>query len=232
MKQFRTKICGITRVADAHCAFNAGADAIGLNFYRKSKRFVEPDDVAQWLAGFREMCDGDVDECPAPQIIGVFVNSQQNEMSDIAKALKLDGIQLHGDEDPSIVDGLRYGVSDDCYIIRAVRTQADESMIAQVKSEVNRWNLAGVDAILLDAATPGAYGGTGKKLDWNQLSQMEIPLPWILAGGLTPGNVGEAIAQTGANSVDVASGVESKPGIKDEAMVKKFVAESIAAMQQ
>jgi phosphoribosylanthranilate isomerase len=156
-------------------------------------------------------------------LVGVFVNAEEKEIVEIAKQIPLDAIQLHGDEDASIVDGLRYAIPDDTQLIRAVRTQSDEFSIPAMKAEINRWSNAGVDMLLLDAAEPGTYGGTGKRLDWNRVSQITFPIPWVLAGGLTANNVAEAIKQTKPDGVDVASGVEKSPGIKSESDVESFL---------
>lgn len=215
MKPLRTKICGITRAKDAIVAADAGADAIGLNFYTKSKRFVDTH-VAQQIA------DAVRDRVA---IVGVFVNSTIEEVCDIAKRVGLSHVQFHGDEQPSVVADIKTRIAG-TFSIRAVRVREDDFESAQ--SEINIWQNAGVDAVLLDAAAAGAYGGTGERLNWKALRQLEFKVPWLLAGGLDPDNVASAIAACGPAGVDVASGVELSPGIKNEELIFKFVSESKA----
>ena len=112
------------------------------------------------------------------------------------------------------------------FSIRAVRIREDDFESAQ--NEINQWQNAGVDSVLLDAAAVGAYGGTGERLNWRALSQLEFKVPWLLAGGLDPDNVASAITACEPGGVDVASGVELSPGIKSEMLICKFVSESKA----
>ena len=215
MKPIRTKICGITRAEDAIIAADAGADAIGLNFYAGSKRFVDPQ-VAQQVAN---AVRGRV------ALVGVFVNSSLEEVSDIVNHVGLSHVQFHGDEQPSIVADMKTRLAG-TFSIRAVRIREDDFESAQ--NEINQWQNAGVDAVLLDAAAVGAYGGTGERLNWRALSQLEFKIPWLLAGGLDPDNVASAITACEPGGVDVASGVELSPGIKSEMLICKFVSESKA----
>lgn len=215
MKPIRTKICGITRAEDAIIAADAGADAIGLNFYAGSKRFVDPQ-VAQQVAN---AVRGRV------ALVGVFVNSSLEEVSDIVNHVGLSHVQFHGDEQPSIVADMKTRLAG-TFSIRAVRIREDDFESAQ--NEINQWQNAGVDAVLLDAAAVGAYGGTGERLNWRALSQLEFKVPWLLAGGLDPDNVTSAITACEPGGVDVASGVELSPGIKSEMLICKFVSESKA----
>ena len=215
MKPIRTKICGITRAEDAIIAADAGADAIGLNFYAGSKRFVDPQ-VAQQVAN---AVRGRV------ALVGVFVNSSLEEVSDIVNQVGLSHVQFHGDEQPSIVAYMKTRLAG-TFSIRAVRIREDDFESAQ--NEINQWQNAGVDAVLLDAAAVGAYGGTGERLNWRALSQLEFKIPWLLAGGLDPDNVASAITACEPGGVDVASGVELSPGIKSEMLICKFVSESKA----
>jgi len=215
MKPIRIKICGITRVEDAMVAADAGADAIGLNFYARSKRFVDAD-----LA--RTIADAVRDQVA---LVGVFVNSSIEEVCDIVEQVGLSHVQFHGDEQPTIVADLKSKVSE-VHSIRAIRIRDNDFEKAQL--EIDQWQAAGVDALLLDAASVGAFGGTGKKLDWGSLEHLTLKAPWLLAGGLNPDNVSTAIAACRPDGVDVASGVESEPGIKNEMFVRKFVSESKA----
>ena len=219
MKPIRTKICGITRVTDAVGAAEAGADAIGLNFYSRSKRFVAAD------------VDRAIADAVGEQValVGVFVNSTIEEVCEIASRVGLTHVQFHGDEQPAIVEELN-SILADAFSIRAVRIEENDFEKAQ--SDIDRWQDAGVDAILLDAASVGAFGGTGKQLDWGATQELSINVPWILAGGLNPDNVSEAIVACNPDGVDVASGVESEPGIKDDLLVRDFVSRAKAGWER
>lgn len=223
---FRIKICGVTNSADALFAARAGADAIGLNFYPASKRFVSLEQAQTIAADVRQETD------PSKVCLtGVFVNATQDEIVRTAQQVGLNAVQLHGDETPEFVvqldDALR-AVDPTPILIRAFRCRA-----ANLEAE-ERFLLACErpyaphvpQAVLLDAYQPGTYGGTGAAIDWNavrlgrdQMSQRPI----ILAGGLTADNVAFAIAAARPDAVDVASGVESSPGKKDEVLVRNFV---------
>lgn len=215
MIAIRTKICGITRVEDAKVGCDAGADAIGLNFYAKSKRFVD----TKTAAGIVESIEGQV------AVFGVFVNASVEDIAKICLEVELSHIQFHGDESPEVVKATKARIKGKS-IVRAVRVLNNDLERAQL--EIDQWQNAGADLILLDAASLDAFGGTGKKLDWEKLNQLSFHVPWILAGGLDPTNVGSAIAIAKPQGVDVASGVESSPGIKSPDMVKAFVANSIS----
>jgi phosphoribosylanthranilate isomerase len=156
--------------------------------------------------------------------VGVFVNATAEEIREICKAARIHLIQLHGDEPPEFLGEL----NKDFDIIRARRL--DERGTQAIVEDIEACcELAGFgpDAVLIDAALPGAYGGTGQNADWQLLSDYEVwwrSWPLILAGGLTPENVGEAIRIVRPHAVDVASGVEASPGKKDHAKVRDFVA--------
>jgi phosphoribosylanthranilate isomerase len=216
---FRIKICGITNVADAVAAVDAGADAIGLNFYHGSKRCVS-------VAEARRVAGAIADRV---ERVGVFVNASVDEIRQICRDASLHLIQLHGNEPPELLRSLK---KDFC-IIRARRL--DERGMLAIGEDVDACcKIAGVrpDAILVDAAAAGQFGGTGHTVDWQQLAdhrQWMSGIPLILAGGLTPDNVAEAIRVVRPHAVDVASGVESAPGKKDAAKVRDFVAAARAA---
>ena len=207
---FKIKICGITESDDAVKAVEFGADAIGLNFYEKSRRFVSDEQATKILnaAG-----DG-------VARVGVFVNAAADEI-ERRMALSLTHVQLHGDEDPELVGRLQAWP-----VIRAIRLAAerdDEQAIDVANAEIKRWTDAGVQAVLLDAAAPGQYGGTGTKLSWSLVSQLECSVPVILAGGLTAENVSQAIREASPHTVDVASCVESAAGKKDDQQMRSFI---------
>jgi phosphoribosylanthranilate isomerase len=211
-EQLWIKICGIRDVATAVRVAELGADAIGINFYAGSPRCVA--DVATAAAI--------VTALPASvEAVGVFVNHSARQIREICTATGLTSVQLHGDEPDSTIDELS-----DLTVIRAIRIEQD--VAAQTAAL-----LAGYakltrppSAWLVDARVPGSYGGTGQTVDWTQLSP-EQRRGWprlILAGGLTPENVAEAVAIVRPDGVDVASGVESAAGVKDLQRVECFIA--------
>ena len=217
---FRVKICGVTNIDDARAAIDAGADALGFNFYRSSKRFIERD-VAQQIADI-------VPDHVAK--VGVFVNHSTREIQDAIKSLGPSYIQLHGDEPAEFLVEL----PTDIKIIRAYR--CGPSGLVVLASYLRRCQTLGrtPDAVLIDADAGSEFGGTGQIPDWVQIAVQrtmigEVPL--ILAGGLTPENVGPAIVSVGPDAVDVASGVEQKPGLKDHKRTKIFVSAAREAFE-
>lgn len=215
---FTIKICGITRPEDAIVAAEAGADAIGLNFYAKSPRYVSIETaftIAQAVAG-------------GPLVVGVFVNASAAEIAQAVTSVPLGAIQLHGDEPPEFVAELPPGMP----VIRAARIGA--AGLAEAAAYRDACQAAGrpLAAVLLDASVevaPGEeviYGGSGHRLDWPRVAAERGVLastPLILAGGLTPVNVAEAISVSRCDGVDTASGVESSPGVKYHEMIRAFV---------
>ena len=220
---FKTKICGVTTVDDAIMVASSGAEAIGLNFYSAGKRFIEP-------ALARIVADAVHETHAEMVIVGVFVNDSAEAILEIVKTVRLTTVQLHGDETPDLVSTLKKmgdaaGLNFD--IVRAIRTSPRDDSSAldlpSVTTEAQTWVEGGVDALLIDAATPDQYGGTGKQVDWQGFSKIEISVPVLLAGGLTPENVSEAISVAKPAGVDVASGVEHSPGQKDRDKTFAFV---------
>jgi phosphoribosylanthranilate isomerase len=211
MQPWRIKICGVTSPEDAQAIVAAGADAMGLNFFEGSKRYVDPDEAVQIARGLPKDF----------QVVGVFVNASASQIRAIAGRVPLDVVQLHGDEPPEIVSQLA-----DMTVARAFRC-GEEGLNSVVEYLDRARSLGGLPQfILLDALDPQQYGGTGRTLDWNRL-ETEVPrlggVSWVLAGGLTPENVGRAIRQLQPSGVDTASGVESAPGRKDPDRVRAFV---------
>lgn len=230
MSLFQIKICGITHPKDAEFVEGLSSKcklAIGLNFFKAGKRYVDPETVADWKTK-----SGDWVSTKSVQVIGVFVNEDMDSILGITEQLKLDGIQLHGDEKSELASSLRQRISKETSIIRAVRTTGKKANLEATQSEIDDWTSAGVSAILLDASKPGAYGGTGTKLDWQSVGELNIPVPWVLAGGLDSSNVAEAVSIAKPNAVDVASGVEKAPGEKDSTTVAAFVRNSNEAFTQ
>lgn len=210
---FRIKICGITNVEDALAATHAGADAIGLNFYEKSRRFIDPR-IAQQISA----------ATPTDILkVGVFVNSSAREIESIVEQVNLDAIQLHGDEPSQLVGQLPKNKA----VIRAHRCGADG--LAPLTIYLTAARAAGriPDAVLIDADAGTEFGGTGERADWHRVASerpMLENIPLILAGGLTPQNIAAAIATVQPTGVDVASGVESSPGKKDHSKLRDFIA--------
>lgn len=208
---FRVKICGITSVADALAAADAGADAIGLNFYRPSRRCVS-------LAVAEQIVDVLPERVAA---VGLFVNAPVQEVCQVADRLRLDVVQLHGDEPPEFIAQLG-----------ARRVMKAFRPVAQRLDDVWRYLSAAaaagkpVDLALFDAAVAGQYGGTGQPADWEaarHFTRCGGP-PLVLAGGLTPDNVSQAIHAARPAGVDTSSGVERAAGVKDHDKLRRFAA--------
>jgi phosphoribosylanthranilate isomerase len=201
----RVKICGITNWQDAKAACDLGAAALGFNFYEKSRRVISP--AAAWKIISR-VRDDDVES------VGVFVNWSAEAIVALAGALSLDSVQLHGDEAPSVVR--------EC----AKHFQVTKAFQAGTRFQLkNLRSFSAASTFLLDAAGTGQYGGTGKRADWSLARRAAKSHRIILAGGLTPENVGDAIRFVRPYAVDVASGVESRPGKKDHGKLRAFFAE-------
>jgi phosphoribosylanthranilate isomerase len=195
------KICGIRSVEDAQAAVEAGADALGFVFYPPSPRYVTPEDADQIIRGLP----------PFVTTVGLFVDVPLDLINDIAARCRLDRIQLHGHEPPEFCRQLKQPV------IKAFRIKNVDSL-----AQLPRYT---VSAYLLDAYVEGALpGGTGASFPWDLAAQAKPYGPVILAGGLTPENVGAAIARIRPYGVDVSSGVERAPGLKDHQKVRAFIA--------
>ncbi len=219
MELFRVKVCGVTTPDDAVQVAQAGADAIGLNFYPRSSRFVVPTQAAEIVAHLP----------PGVQRVGLFVNASLPQINRVLRRVDLDWVQFHGDEPPELVYAMR-----NIRVIRAFRVTGynlGPMLRYLAHCDVLRRR---PDAVLLDAASPGAYGGTGTTLPWAKMAKYLARWSgpsWILAGGLTPENVGQAIRQSGAQHIDVASGVEHAPGSKDARLVAQLVAQARQAWE-
>ena len=196
----KIKICGIKTVSDALAAMDAGADLIGFNFYPKSPRYVEVGMGRNIMSVMRRY--GRV------ACVGVFVNASVAEICATMETLGLNFAQLHGDETPEIINAL------DGKAFKAFRGIPDH---------VNGFARNEAPAFLVDASVKGLYGGSGVTADWNGAAELARQYPLLLAGGLTPDNVAEAVRQVKPWGVDVASGVESAPGKKDPEKMKAFV---------
>ena len=208
------KICGLTRAEDAATAIECGADMLGIVFHRPSSRYVAPANAAALVQAVKHLA-------PSPCVIGVFVDESADEVRRIAEAVGLDGVQLHGDESPEAVDNLRRG---GLRVIKGHRI-ARSTDLATLDSFKP-------DAHLLDARVPGSPGGTGRTFDWSLAASVSGDYRILLAGGLTVDNVAEAIGTACPWGVDVSSGVERAPGVKDSEKIRRFVAMARAAFAQ
>jgi phosphoribosylanthranilate isomerase len=201
----RAKICGITRIEDIHSAVNAGVDAIGFVFYAPSPRSVT-------LEQAKELAK----HVPAyVQIVGLFVNATADEITQVLEEVPLDILQFHGDETSEQCQQIAAQTKRRWY--KAIQVKPELDVIKTIKS----YQQAGASAVLLDAWHPELKGGTGHQFDWSQFPKLDIPL--ILAGGLKPENIEDAIKTTRAYAVDVSGGVESAKGIKDQQLIEHFM---------
>ncbi|MBE0671629.1 MAG: phosphoribosylanthranilate isomerase [Anaerolineales bacterium] len=195
------KICGIKTLKDALAAIEAGADYLGFNFYPKSVRFIEKTACYEITSTLKRVH-------PQVKLVGVFVNSSVEEIKGILQTCHLDLAQLHGDETPETFAQLAP------HAFRAFRG-IPESNAGYERSEA--------PFMLIDAAVKGVYGGSGVTADWSAAAKLAQQYPLLLAGGLTPENVADAVCQVRPWGVDVASGVESAPGEKDPEKMSAFV---------
>jgi phosphoribosylanthranilate isomerase len=196
------KFCGITRLEDAEQAVRLGAWAIGLNHWASSPRRCDPATAVEISAAVRRRVN----------VVGVFVNAPLDEVVRAAEDESLAMLQLHGDEGPDFCREAARRTG--CKVIKALRVRSTADVIA---AEVFR-----TDYHLFDAHRAGSPGGTGESFDWELLAGRRSGVPMVLAGGLTPEKVAEAIAIARPFAVDVASGVESAPGIKDHERMAAF----------
>lgn len=199
----RVKVCGIARPEDAEIADRAGADAVGLIFAPSPRRIsIER--------------GAEIDRTLSPWVVrvGVFVDASLDEIEKVLTSVRLDVLQLHGRESPAFVQEVRsaFGLR----IVKAVRVREADDL-----KQIDAFD---VDAFLFDTYVPGQAGGTGKIFDWDLAIPWARTHPVILAGGLTPENVGEAVEIVQPYGVDVSSGVEQAPGVKDHKKVRQFIA--------
>ena len=214
MERIAVKVCGLRRADEVAAAVAAGVAYLGFNFFPPSPRCVTPAEAAALGAAVP----------PGVARVGLFVDPTDALLAATLAVAPLDIVQLHGAETPARVAEVRarFGLP----VMKAVGV-ADAADLGAI-AEHGRV----ADMLLVDAKPPrGAVlpGGNGLAFDWRLIAGRRWPCPWMLAGGLTPANVAEAIAHTGARQVDVASGVESAPGVKDPARIRAFVAAARAA---
>ena len=196
----KIKVCGFTNAVNARDASMLGIDAIGLVFYEKSPRNVNQKQALEIVNALP----------PFINRVGLFVNANPSFIDEVLCEVPLDTLQFHGDE--SVRECSQYSMP----FIKALRV-TKQSNLEQIAEDYHQ-----ASGLLLDAFSKDAYGGTGDSFDWS-LAKVKIDLPIILAGGLGPDNVSEAINQTQPYAVDVSSGVESKPGEKDIVKIKQFI---------
>jgi phosphoribosylanthranilate isomerase len=201
----RVKICGITRPEDAELAVSLGAWALGFILWPESKRACDPAVAAGIARAVRRR---------GVELVGVFVNAGLDEIERAAEAIGLTHVQLHGDEGPAFCTAV--GQRTGCRVIKAIRIASGADIRAAERFHT--------DLHLLDSAVRGTRGGSGRTWDWGLIAQRRSGTPVILSGGLTPENVADGIAAVKPWAVDVASGVEAAPGIKDPALVEAFIA--------
>jgi phosphoribosylanthranilate isomerase len=198
------KICGITNWGDAEAAAECGANSLGFNFYAKSPRYVTSVDAAKIRGQLPK----------GVEAVGVFVNATPADIASTCVSVKVDAVQLHGDESPAVVSELARNIR----VIKAFRVEGDFS-----PATLDQY--ADAFAILLDGAHTGQYGGTGRITDWGFARRAAESHRIILSGGLKVENVAAAIHFVQPYAVDVASGVESLPGKKDHTKIADFIQE-------
>jgi phosphoribosylanthranilate isomerase len=200
----RVKVCGITRLEDAELAVELGAWALGFILWEPSPRAADPAVAAGIARAMRRRAE----------LVGVFVNASLDDVVHAADAVGLTHIQLHGDEGPAFATeaGRRTG----CKVIKAARIATGADL-----QDLERWR---TDFHLLDTRVEGKRGGSGERWDWDLIAHRRSKVPAILSGGLDAENVAEGIAAVRPYAVDVASGVEASPGVKDPAKVEAFLA--------
>jgi phosphoribosylanthranilate isomerase len=198
LSSVRIKICGITRLDDALRAAEWGAHALGFNFWPRSKRYISPLAAARIIEKLP----------PFVSAVGLFVNASATTIRKAVKQSGVDTLQLHGDESPEACEGLGLPV------LKALAVESARSL-----KELERYDVAG---FVLDTPSAG-YGGSGRTFDWTLARRAATRHRVLLAGGLNPDNVAQAIAEVKPYGVDVASGVESAPGIKDADLLHRFI---------
>ncbi|MEN1727592.1 MAG: phosphoribosylanthranilate isomerase [Pseudomonadota bacterium] len=192
----RTKICGITRAEDIALCAEVGVDAIGLVFVEKSPRYVSTDQAAMLVR----------EAPPFVTRVGLFMNAEAEQVEDVLARVAIDVLQFHGNESAAFCKQFSRP-----WIKALALNRSDDQTFAEY---------AEADALLLDAHAGSTMGGSGESFDWSAIP--DLPRPWILAGGLNPDNVAEACRIARPHAVDVSSGVESRPGIKNDSLVQRF----------
>jgi phosphoribosylanthranilate isomerase len=202
----RVKICGLRDAETLKAAIDAGADFIGFVDFPKSPRHIMATGAAKLIAGLP----------PHVSSVIVTVDPSDEWLAQVDSYVSPTYIQLHGDESPERVNVIRQRLHNTKIIKAIAVSNADDIARADAYGSC-------AHMLLFDTKVERLHGGSGKAFNWSLLEGRQIPLPWMLSGGLTPENVSKAISQTGATMVDVSSGVESTPGVKDSALIKQFI---------
>ncbi|GAB4334343.1 MAG: phosphoribosylanthranilate isomerase [Desulfobulbaceae bacterium] len=205
-KRTRIKVCGITRLQDALCAVECGVDALGFIFHRKSPRYIDPEDARIIIEQLPPFVD----------TVGVFVDKEREEVEEIIRYCRLGYAQLHGEESPKYAERLVRFASP-CEVVKAFRVGGETT------AEEFEPYIPHVKAFLLDTWDPELSGGTGRRFDWSVIPRLRLRKPFILAGGLDPATVIDALREVRPAVLDVNSGVEAAPGIKDHRLIREFV---------
>jgi phosphoribosylanthranilate isomerase len=207
----KVKICGIRTFDDAMMVIEAGVDIIGFNFYPRSPRYISPGDCMRLVVRLETVLR---EEMSRVTMMGVFVNSEKDNIYAIFRDCHLDMIQLSGDELPEVLE--RLGERS----FKVLRPTSLAEFLDAVEHYPRRTMAPGW---MIDTFRPGEYGGTGQTVDWELANQIARQAPILLAGGLNADNVAEAIHRVNPWGVDVASGVEVSPGVKDPRKVRDFI---------
>ncbi len=209
MSNVQVKICGLTDPKAVEAAVEGGADLVGVVFFAKSPRYVTPERAAELL-----------DAVPRRiKRVGLFVDADDKLLDQVLTKVRLDMLQFHSKETPARVEAVRKAWGLPVMKAIGISTEAD--------FETAKQYLDVADRLMFDAKPPAGAtrpGGNAVAFDWTLLAGKKWKLPWMLAGGLTPRNVANAIKKSGAKAVDVSSGVEKSPGVKDPAKIKRFIA--------
>ncbi|WP_416676720.1 phosphoribosylanthranilate isomerase [Egbenema bharatensis] len=204
----RVKICGITRGAQGRSIAQLGASALGFICVERSPRYVRPEQI-------REIVDGLLAEGYGCDRVGVFADAEMAEICRVVEMGLLNAVQLHGSESPEFCQQLR-SMLPTVEMIKAFRVRSAETL------ESVRQYEGLVDTLLLDAYDPNLLGGTGHTIDWSLLQGFRSDCAWLLAGGLTPENIGDALERFSPDGIDLSSGVEVAPGNKDLRKVEQL----------
>ena len=195
----RVKICGITQIKQGQEIAALGANSIGFICVERSPRYITPDKIKAIARSLPAKTDK----------VGVFADHSVAEITRVVDEANLTSVQLHGQESPDFCDRLGRTIAPEIEIIKAFRIKTAESL-----KETDKYTSC-VDTLLLDAYHPQMLGGTGETIDWQDLIEFKPALPWMLAGGLTPDNVSQALSRLQPDGIDLSSGVERSPGDKD-----------------
>ncbi|MFP7753096.1 phosphoribosylanthranilate isomerase [Thermodesulfobacteriota bacterium B35] len=204
--RIRIKMCGVTRLEDALAAVEAGVDALGFIFFEKSPRNIDPEEARLIIEALPPLVD----------TVGVFVDRKRNEVEEIIDFCSLAYAQLHGSESPKYCERLARFASP-CQVLKVLRVgrTMDTDQLHAYDEHVRGY--------LLDTLASGSMGGTGKVFDWSLIGGLGLQKPFLLAGGLNEDNILDALATVRPYGVDVNSGVEKRPGIKDHEKIRRFV---------